>query len=144
MSFLTDTENAIVARLKEKLPNVNVEAFPEKYDQYTFLQSKSSVLVHYLGATASESKSDNLINQELTVHWGVTILSRGLRTADAVTGSAGAYAILDDARSALVGYRINGCSKMEMESEMFTDKVPSGVWGYQLTVKHNTNYIEEQ
>lgn len=143
MSFLTDTENAIVERLKQKLPDVKVEPFPESYQEYQFLSSKSAILVHYLGATADISQSSNKMNQQLTVNWGITILSRGLRLKEGVNGDFGAYCLLDKVRSALVGFTINGCSKMYMISELFTDKTPSGVWGYQLTMATKTNYMED-
>lgn len=143
MSFLTNTENAIVARLKERLPDVKVEPFPENYQEYQLLAAKNAVLVHYLGSTAEPSMSTNRISQELTVHWGITILSRGLRLKEGVNGDKGAYQILDDVRSALIGLRITGCQKMYMESELFTDKTPSGIWGYQFTAACKTNYLED-
>jgi hypothetical protein len=143
MSFLTDTENAIVERLKEKLPNVKVEPFPDNIQEYQFLTAKNAVLVHYLGSTAEPSQSPNTINQQLTVRWGITILSRGLRLKEGVSGGEGAYQILDKVKSALIGFRVDGCSKMFMESELFTDNSPSGVWCYQFTAAMETNYMED-
>ena len=120
-----DIENAIMAKLASALPELSVEAFPERPEEYELLHPLGAVLVQYDGSSYSQnSVSNGAVAQVRKPKFSVVYLVRNLRDA------AGCYDILDRGREALCGLCITGAiTPMEITYEGFTAE-HDGVWIY--------------
>lgn len=120
---ILEIEREIIARLKEKIQNVAIEAFPEKPAEFRLIHPKGALLVHYAGSDFLEPKTTDIVYQERRVQFAVTVVMRHLRTHE------GAYAYLDAVRIALAGFQLPGCTKMYPVKEEFIGE-ENGIWQY--------------
>ena len=115
--MIGEKESAIVVAIKEALPLVNVEAFPDKPDAYSLMHNKGAVLVAYQGRNVLHESGYCLAESEL--EFVVSFLFRNLRKRDA---HQGIYDSLLVAESALKGIA-------ELKKERFVS-FENGVWEY--------------
>lgn len=142
MSIL-ERENAIIDRLKERIPGVAVEALPDipaereldRVKEYRLMHPVAALLVVYRGSEFAPSESTDIIVQDERVYFDVIVVAKNLH------GHGGAYTWLDAARIALTGFRIPGCDKMYPVDSGFVDE-KKGTWFYGLTFAFTTPAIE--
>ena len=82
----------MVARLKEKLPTLAVEYFPEKLAEYRLNHPKGALLVSYAGSRFDKPNDIGAVLQSQTILLCVTVVFRQLN------GKQGAVDVLDVVR----------------------------------------------
>jgi hypothetical protein len=119
---LTEIENLLLARLKDKLPaGVAIEAWPEKGLKHWIesggAKRATTVLVHYAGSEFHEPETPihSRIVQARIVTYRVFVVARSLR--DPSAAARGAYALLDDTRYWLTGFDIGGPGRLRPAGE---------------------------
>jgi len=120
-----EIQDAIIAKLTSALPELSVEAFPEKPEEYELLHPLGAVLVQYDGSAYSANRIGNGgVSQVRTLRFSVVYLVRNLRDA------AGCYDVLARGAEALVGLAIPGTvGAGTIVSESFNAET-DGVWMY--------------
>lgn len=122
--MIAETESQIVELLKDALPLVNVEAFPDNPTEYKLLHNKGAVLVAYKGRSSESVTDCGLSCSEY--EFNVNFLFRNLRQRD---GHQGVYPSLETAESALKGF-------LRLSSERFVG-FENGVWEYSQLYRLN-------
>lgn len=89
----------VVERLRERLPDLRVDHFPDAPDRFEWAKADRMLLVSYGGSNYSTERTMDPSSCERTPEIGVTILVRSLR------GPAGAPAMIDRVRLAIHGWR---------------------------------------
>jgi len=130
-------ENNIVERLKSKLTDLLIESFPEKPQEFIFTHPKGAILVHYQGGSYGNIQSTDIIVQNKKMEFALTIVTRNLKT------NSGAYALLEEIKSILTGFKIDGCSKMYPVKEGFLVE-NNGIWQYTINFELTTPSIESE
>lgn len=120
--MLTEMETAIVALLAAALPDLAVEPFPDRPDNYRFTHPHGAVLVGYAGSRLAGPNVLAGTGQVRHIEFHLVIKVRSLRD------HTGAYAVLDAIRTALSGQTVLG-ARFYPAREQFDD-VSSGVWTY--------------
>lgn len=133
--LINQLEEQIISRLKQEIPDLLIEGFPEKPEQFQLIHPKGAILVHYQGADYSNTKATDAIVQDKKLEFALTVVTRHLRSNE------GAYAYLDDIRRILTGYKIDGCSKMYPVKENFLSE-NAGIWQYSINFVLTTPVIE--
>ena len=133
--------DSVVERLKEKLPNVAAEYFPEEPKNYRLNHPVGALLVSFPGSVfglppASGQNAAQLPGrvrpQEREVGLRITVVLRQLN------GRNGAIDVLDDVRDALRGFRPPGCrSDLAYLGEQFLGQL-DGLWQYALDARTTT------
>lgn len=134
---IEEIENQIVERLKNKITGLHIEAFPDKPQEFKFTHPKGVILVHYQGAHYGNIRSVDVVFQKKKMEFALTIVTRNLRT------HSGAYSILEQAKSALTGFIIDGCSKLQAVKEGFLTE-NNGIWQYTINFELTTPSIETE
>lgn len=127
---------AVVERLRAKLPALAVEYFPERPADYRLNHPKGALLVSYVGSQFGDSVDTSIIAQPRTVKPSVTVVLRQL------SGRGGAVDVLDLVRTALLGYRLPDCRKMRVVSEKFLGE-SAGLWQYAVDFSAETMQVED-
>jgi len=133
--LITEIEDAIVSRLKAKIPDLLVESFPAKPSEFRLLHSKGAILVRYRGARYSAPETIGAVVQDRTMEFDVVIVTRNLRD------HSGAYGYLDAVRLAMTGFQVPGCGKCYLTREEFIDET-DGIWQHGVTVTMSAPNIE--
>ncbi|HGU6440739.1 TPA: Gp37 family protein [Citrobacter amalonaticus] len=129
--------DAVVARLKEKLPALQVEYFPEKPSEYRLNHPKGALLVSYTGSRFDKPNDIGAVIQPQTIQLCVTVVFRQLN------GKQGAVAVLDLVRCILGGYTPPGCRRrIWLGREVFIGEV-KGLWQYALELSTESVFIED-
>jgi hypothetical protein len=105
--MIKNIENQILTRIKQEIPELHVEGFPDKPAEFRLVHPKGAILVHYQGGSYSVSKSLGYICQDKKLEFSVTVITRNLRDWQ------GAYFYIDKVREILTGYRPENCTKMQ-------------------------------
>ena len=134
--MITEIENQIITRIKENIPELHVEGFPEKPSEFRLTHPKGAILVHYQSGNYSQSKSIGYIVQGKKLEFSITIVTKNLRSHE------GAYFYLDKIRQILTGYRPDNCSKMQPIKENFLME-NNGIWQYAINFSLITQNLEE-
>lgn len=139
-------ESAIVARLASIVTAVEVVHFPDDPKSYRLTHRVGAALVTYRGATYGDVLDSAATIQERRLEFDVALLMRdlGWGVGSAPDGSSpGAYAILEQVRAALTGYRIPGARKMRPVREKFLERDRrGGLWIYSTTFALSTVAVE--
>ena len=114
--------DAVVARLREKLPTLAVEYFPEKPAEYRLNHPKGALLVSYAGSRFDKPNDIGAVIQPQTIQLCVTVVFRQLN------GKQGAVDLLDVVR--------------RMTREVFIGEV-KGLWQYALDFATESVFIED-
>ncbi|EPV4571206.1 Gp37 family protein [Yersinia enterocolitica] len=129
--------DAVVARLKEKLPTLAVEYFPEKPAAYRLNHPKGALLVSYAGSRFDKPNDTSSVIQAQTIQLCVTVVFRQLN------GKQGAVDVLDVVRRILGGYTPPNCRRrIWLTREVFIGEV-SGLWQYALDFATESVFIED-
>lgn len=132
---IEEIENQIVAKLKSEIPDLYIESFPEKPDEFVFTHPIGAVLVHYQGGNYGNTESLGYVVHTKKLEFAFTIITRNLRK------NAGAYATLEKVVSLLTGFKIDGCEKMYPIKEGFLSE-NNGIWQYNISFALTTQNIE--
>ena len=130
-------ENNIIEKLKSKLTDLLIESFPEKPQEFVFTHPKGAILIHYQGGSYGNIQSLDVIVQNKKMEFALTIVTRNLRS------NSGAYALLEEIKSILTGFKIDGCSKMYPVKEGFLVE-NNGIWQYTINFELTTPSIETE
>ncbi|QLO03826.1 hypothetical protein HV141_09935 [Citrobacter freundii] len=129
--------DAVVARLKEKLPTLAVEYFPEKPAAYRLNHPKGALLVSYAGSRFDKPNDTSAVIQAQAIQLCVTVVFRQLN------GKQGAVDVLDVVRRILGGYTPPNCRRrIWLTREVFIGEV-SGLWQYALDFATESVFIED-
>lgn len=135
MNILT-VENAIIERIEDKVPGPKVEGYPDDPSTYRLTHPKGAILVHYQGASYGEPASF-VVSQKQNARFDITIATKNLRT------HTGAYAYLEEIKSALTGYMIPGLARLYPVQDGYLS-YENGVWQYGMTFALNTVHEEPE
>jgi Gp37 protein len=139
-------ETAIVNQLRSQIGTVEIAHFPDKPSAYRLTHRIGAALVVYRGATYGEQIDTAAIAQVRTLKFDVTLVMRDLGWSfggEASGTSPGAYAVLEEVRTALTGFRVPGCRKMYPVRDSFEGRDPQGgVWIYAITFALDTMAVE--
>ena len=128
--------DAVVERLKVKIPQLAVEYFPDRPAEYRLNHPKGALLVSYLGSQFDTPVDVTYIAQPRTVKLSVTVILRQLN------GKGGAVDVVDAVRLALVGFRPPDCRKVWAVSEKFLGET-AGLWQYAVDVATEAMLVED-
>ena len=133
--IIKDLETAIVTQLKEFLPDLLVEAYPDHPSSFKMIHPKGAVLVHYSGSKFMPSLFEEVIVQERKVSYDLILLNRSLR------GNGGIYDTMDKVREALTGFQTEDTTKFyPLEEEFILEE--NGLWQYGMRFESFTKHIE--
>lgn len=97
--------DAVLTRLREKLPQLQVEYFPEKPAEYRLNHPVGALLVSYAGSRFDKPNDIGAVLQTQTIQLCVTVVFRQLN------GKRGAIDVLDAVRRILGGYTPPNCRR---------------------------------
>ncbi|PVJ40204.1 hypothetical protein C4855_26865, partial [Salmonella enterica subsp. enterica serovar Gaminara] len=118
--------DAVLTRLREKLPQLQVEYFPEKPAEYRLNHPVGALLVSYAGSRFDKPNDIGAVLQPQTIQLCVTVVFRQLN------GKKGAIDVLDAVRRILGGYTPPNCRRrIWLTREVFIGEV-KGLWQYAL------------
>ena len=141
-------EGAIVGQLRNALANqIEVAHFPDRPEAYRLTHRVGAALVRYEGSEYGKIDAVDLVVQERTLAFSVTLAMRDLGWAYGGPASGtnpGAYAIIDAVRVALLGFQPNsGCRKMWLSRDRYEDRnLDGGFWIYALTFHTSVRVVE--
>lgn len=128
--------DSVVHRLRQKLPDLSVEYFPEKPDEYRLNHPRGALLVSYAGSQFSAPSDVTFSVQARTVRFSVTVMLRQLN------GRGGAIDVLDRVREALIGFTPPDCRrKCIAQTEQFLGET-AGIWQYAIDLSTETVSVE--
>ncbi len=131
--IIAQIEQAIVDELQEALPTLKVDAWPDNMARYQLLHNKGAVLVSYRSRSAVDG---GFCQNERSLSFGVTVVSRNLRQRDAHQGIYDTLEEIDAVLSAFIP-PVDGCSDaLEFERDSFVGE-DSGIWTYTAIFKIN-------
>lgn len=123
--MVEESEKAIVLRLKGSVPELPVEPFPARTEDFRKLPfQKGILLVAYRSSRFSPPTNTDSIIQERIVEFAVTLQMRDLR------GHEGAYGILERVREALTGFAPLGDSRVLYPVEETFLTMTENIWIY--------------
>lgn len=128
--------DAVVARLKAKLPQLAVEFFPDRPAEYRLNHPKGALLVSYPGSQFGETVDVTYIAQPRDVKLSVTVVLRQLN------GKGGAIDMADAVLRALVGWRPPDCRKVRAVGVKFLGE-SAGLWQYAVDVACEAMLVED-
>ncbi|MEW5971577.1 MAG: Gp37 family protein, partial [Pseudomonadota bacterium] len=122
-------------QLQSKINNFKIEAFPDNPENYQVIHINGAILVHYAGAKFSDTKTDDLIVQDVNPEFDIYLKIRGLH------GNTGCYAALKLVRDALTGFCNDEFKKMYPVEEKCLGE-EGGIWEYMITFRTEMIAIE--
>ncbi|MBN3132647.1 Gp37 family protein [Pectobacterium brasiliense] len=129
--------DAVVARLKEKLSQLQIEYFPERPADFRLNHPVGAVLVSYAGSRFGKPEDIGAVMQSHTITLNTTVVFRQLN------GRQGAVAVLDVVRRVLCGYKPPNCSrKIWLVRDVFLGNV-GGLWQYALDFSTESVQLED-
>ena len=129
--------DAVLTRLREKLPQLQVEYFPEKPAEYRLNHPVGALLVSYAGSRFDKPNDIGAVLQTQTIQLCVTVVFRQLN------GKRGAIDVLDAVRRILGGYTPPNCHRrIWLTREVFIGEV-KGLWQYALDFATESVFIED-
>ncbi|ELC8786578.1 hypothetical protein RJV04_000840 [Salmonella enterica] len=129
--------NATVARLREMLPALACELFPDDPVSYRLNHDTGALLVSYSNADFGSNSAIDCVMQEQPVRVVITLVFRELNTA------TGAIQALDETRRALAGFRPAGCHTPYVLVSEKCLGFTSGVWQFALVVQARTMFVQD-
>jgi hypothetical protein len=150
---IKELETAIVTKIKEALPDLLVEAYPDHPSSFKMIHPKGAILVHYSGSRFLPSLFEEVIVQERKVSYDLILLNRSLRS------NGGIYDTMDKVREALTGFQVAVPLTSEGEDPLRTNVLPlatkfypleeefileeNGLWQYGMRFECFTKQIEK-
>jgi len=139
-------ENAILAQLRLAIGTIEIAHYPDRPETYRMTHRIGAALVRYEGARYGQLMDTAAVVQERRLLFEITLMMRDLGwgvggPADGT--SPGAYALIEEVRAALTGFRVSGCSKMYPQRERFVGRDKQGaVWVYAIRFGLTTAAVE--
>lgn len=128
---------AIVARLKVKVPGMAVELFPERPEEYRLNHPAGAILVSY-----NSSRFDTTTDMSFVVQPRMTVVSLNVLRRQ-LNGNTGILDVMDAVRLALVGFKPPNCRrKIWAIQEKYLGET-AGVWQYALDLGTEMIQVEE-
>lgn len=128
-------ENTIIQKLKTEFPELYVEGFPDKPEEFILLHPIGALLVHYQGSNFSTSEAFGCITQENKKEFSITIVTRNLRSNN------GAYEYLDKVKEVLTGFKPDECSQLYPTKDGFVSE-KGGIWQYAINFNLITQNVQ--
>jgi len=125
MAIATDTLiGDTQATLKATFPELSVELFPDRPEDYRLNHPTGALLIAYPGSSSGAPQMMGRVEQQRTIRIGITLVLRQL------WGPDGAPAIMDRLRAALVGWRPSSeCEPVYAIGDRFLSQ-DVGIWRY--------------
>jgi hypothetical protein len=136
MATTNNIIDAVVQRLRAKLPSLAAEFFPEKPADYRLNHPRGALLVSYAGSTFDKTADVAYVAQPRNLRFTVNIVMRQLNGRD------GAVAACDQVRGALLGWVPPDCRKVWTNEEKYLGE-RAGLWQYALTFATQGVVIED-
>ena len=131
------TEDAIVERLKEQMPELEVKPFPDDPANYQLIHPLGALLVRFLGESLTEPRASGTISQTEKMEFETVVVSRNLRTHQ------GVYAYIGQVKAALTGKFDLSLPRAYLVGVRFLS-VSNGVWQYSVICAFNSIHEEEE
>lgn len=128
--------DALCVRLREKLPALAVELFPDNPAEYRLNHVHGALLVSYAGSKFGRPIDLTYTMQERDITVSITVVLRQLN------GRGGAVDVVDLVRQAVVGFRMPDCKKTRALSEKFLGEA-AGLWQYAVDVAAEAMSVED-
>lgn len=132
---IRETENTIIQKLKSEFPEMKVEGFPDKPQEFILLHPIGALLVHYQQSTYKTSEALGCITQENQKEFSITVVTRNLRNNN------GAYEYLDKVKKVLTGFKVDECSQLYPTKDYFISE-NGGIWQYAVNFNLITQNIQ--
>lgn len=132
---IREIENEIIEKLKSEFPELHIEGFPDKPEEFILLHPIGTLLVHYQGSNYSTSEAFGCITQENKKEFSITVVTRNLR------GNNGAYEYIDKVKQILTGFKADECSQLYPIKDNFISE-NGGIWQYAVNFTLITQNIQ--
>lgn len=140
MDNLTLIENAIIERLRTRLPGILVQPYPDSPEVWEPTHPVGALLVRYADGEYGPCKDTAAVVQERELAWEITLAFWSLRGKAA---QGGLYAHLEAVRTVLTGFVPPHClRKLAPVSEEFVTRTTGNLrnkaqrfWQYAITCK---------
>lgn len=132
---IKEIENSIIEHLKNSFPELSVQGFPDKPEEFILLHPTGAILVHYQGSNYTNTEALGFISQVNKKEFGITIVTRDLRSNN------GAYEYIDKIKSALSGFKIDECTQLFPVKDYFISE-NKGIWQYGINFSLKTQNIQ--
>ncbi|AHI66994.1 Gp37 family protein [Burkholderia thailandensis] len=136
MAATQDMIDALVARLRQALPDLAVEHFPAPPDAYALTHAVGALLAGYAGSEYGPRVDAAASVQSRRAKFAVTVVSRQL------AGRGGALDALDRARRALVGFALPDGETLAAAADTFVGRTDSE-WRYAIEFAADAVIVEE-
>ncbi|MDA8449835.1 Gp37 family protein [Acidovorax sp. GBBC 3332] len=139
MSGTLEMLDAVIARLRQRIPRVPAEYFPEQPEKYRLNHPVGAILVGYGGSRYDRaSDAQGVMVQGRDVAVTLTVIVRQLNGRD------GAVALLDEVRRAVLGFRMpNATDGLRAIKDDFLGQV-AGLWQYALDLAAPSLVVEDR
>lgn len=127
---------AVIERLKAKLPDFAVEYFPDKPEEYRLNHPKGALLVQYLRSQYAAPDDCEAVIQERKAEIAIAIMARQLRGRD------GAVYTVDRVEAALMGFRLQAWKPFRLVENRFI-REQAGLWTYLVVVGTECQRVED-
>jgi len=128
--------DAVAARLKEQVPGVAVELYPDNPGTWRLNHPKAALLVDYRGSKYGAVVDTAVVAQGRDIGLGVTVVARTLHDA------YGALELTDRVRVALLGQRWPDCRPARLASERFVSQ-EAGIWIFELVFEAESLVVQD-
>jgi hypothetical protein len=139
-------ESAILAQLRAAIGTIEIAHYPDRPETYRMTHRFGAALVRYAGAKYGPLIDSAAVVQQRRLSFEITLMMRDLGWSfggEADGTSPGAYAIIEQVRTVLTGFKIAGCGKMYPLSEQFVERdKQGGVWVYAILFALTTAAVE--
>lgn len=135
MASTRERLEAVVQVLRLRIPQLQVEYFPEQPDEYRLNHPVGALLVSYVGSRFQGSIDSWHVAQPQEFRMTVTVVMRQLN------GKGGALDALDALRAVLVGFKPPDCQPLIAVQESFLGQM-KGLWQYALDLQTDCMLVE--
>jgi len=135
---IVQIEAAIIDRLRSRIQDVVVDAYPDKPESYQLKHPAGALLVRYTGSRFGPPDPTDVVAQQQTVTVEVVSLVRNLHK---LGDHAGLLDLLDAVRTALTGFRIPGGPPLHPTTEEFKNYA-DGIWEYATAFETSMAHTE--
>lgn len=122
-------------KLRQGLPSIEVDLFPDNPASYRFIHPVGAVLIGYQGSDYEMTDDTHTIVQTRKLTLSLTVFGRG------VHHDKGAISLLDKVRAVITGFRPTHCNKIHLISERYLHQ-DGGAWQYELKARTETQSVE--
>lgn len=129
-------QTAVIARLQAKIPEAQVDLFPDEPDNYSFVAPVWALLVRYHGSVYGHPQAADIIVHARRLSVEVITIARQLNGAEGVT------ALLERVGLALRGFQPPGFTKLAQARDEFLEQ-GGGQWRYAADFTTSTLAMED-